>query len=104
MTTNPKKQVQDLLEAIETGESAPVSFIDPNKYIQHNLGAKDGLAGFGELMAQLPKGSARVHTVEYACGSSVAGWKSTPARSTRASSASTAVSRVAFHSSSRPST
>ncbi|WP_146649015.1 nuclear transport factor 2 family protein [Labilithrix luteola] len=66
MTTNQavqKHQVRDLLKAIETGESAPVSVIDPNKYVQHNLGAKDGLAGFGELLAQLPKGSARVNTV-----------------------------------------
>jgi predicted SnoaL-like aldol condensation-catalyzing enzyme len=66
MTTNQtteKQQVRDLLKAIETGEGGPVAVIDPNKYIQHNLGAKDGLAGFGELLAQLPKGSARVSTV-----------------------------------------
>jgi len=58
-----KNQVRDLLKAIETGESAPVAVIDANKYIQHNLAARDGLAGFGELMAQLPKGSARASTV-----------------------------------------
>ncbi|NUP06061.1 MAG: SnoaL-like domain-containing protein [Polyangiaceae bacterium] len=66
MTTNqtsPKHQARELLEAIETGESGPVAVINPDKYIQHNLGAKDGLAGFGELLAQLPKGSARVNTV-----------------------------------------
>jgi predicted SnoaL-like aldol condensation-catalyzing enzyme len=34
----------------------------PNTYIQHNLGAADGLAGFGALMQQLPKGTARVNT------------------------------------------
>jgi predicted SnoaL-like aldol condensation-catalyzing enzyme len=66
MTTNQtteKQQVRALLKAIETGEGGPVAVIDPNEYIQHNLGAKDGLAGFGELLAQLPKGSARVNTV-----------------------------------------
>jgi predicted SnoaL-like aldol condensation-catalyzing enzyme len=57
-----KQQVRDLLKSIETGESGPVAVIDPNQYTQHNLAAKDGLAGFGELMAQLPKGSARVST------------------------------------------
>lgn len=59
---NQKQRVRDLLKAIETGESSPVSVINPDKYIQHNLAAKDGLAGFGELLAQLPKGSARVST------------------------------------------
>jgi predicted SnoaL-like aldol condensation-catalyzing enzyme len=58
-----KQQVFDLLKSIESGESGPVGYINPNKYIQHNLGAKDGLQGFGELMAQLPPNSARVNTV-----------------------------------------
>jgi predicted SnoaL-like aldol condensation-catalyzing enzyme len=55
-----KKLVRDLLESIETGASGPVAVIDPNHYTQHNLAARDGLQGFGELLAQLPKGSARV--------------------------------------------
>ena len=58
-----KQQVIDLLKSIETGDTAPVGFINPDKYIQHNLAAKDGLQGFGELMAQLPPNSARVNTV-----------------------------------------
>ena len=65
MTTNQTsrhEQVRSLLKSIETGDKGPVSLINPDKYIQHNLAAKDGLAGFGELMAQLPKGSARVNT------------------------------------------
>ncbi len=61
--TTQKKQVIALLKAIETGESAPVAVINPNKYIQHNLGAADGLAGFGALLQALPKGSATVNTV-----------------------------------------
>ena len=59
---SPKQQVFDLLKSIETGDNAPVGNINPNKYIQHNLGAKDGLQGFGELLAQLPPNSARVNT------------------------------------------
>jgi len=61
--SEPKQQVRDLLKSIETGDSAPVGVINADKYIQHNASAKDGLAGFGELMSQLPKGSARVNTV-----------------------------------------
>src|SRR5215212_1320174 len=58
-----KQQVVALLKSIETGAAEPAGVINPGKYIQHNLAAEDGLAGFGKLMAQLPKGSARVHTV-----------------------------------------
>lgn len=62
-TMNQKEQVVALLKSIETGESAPVAVINPKKYIQHNPSIKDGLAGFGEALAALPAGSARVHTV-----------------------------------------
>jgi predicted SnoaL-like aldol condensation-catalyzing enzyme len=57
-----KQQVVDLLKSIETGDPAPVGYINPNKYTQHNLGVADGLAGFGALLAQLPPNSARVNT------------------------------------------
>ncbi|WP_455250123.1 nuclear transport factor 2 family protein [Porphyromonas sp.] len=60
---NKKEQVVALLKSIETGDSAPVAVINPAKYIQHNLGIKDGLAGFGEALSALPAGSARVNTV-----------------------------------------
>ncbi len=62
-TMNQKEQVVALLKSIETGESAPVAVINPEKYIQHNPSIKDGLTGFGEALAALPAGSARVHTV-----------------------------------------
>ena len=58
-----KEQVVELLKAIETGDAEPVNIINPDKYIQHNLGAEDGLAGFGKLLQQLPKGSVKVNTV-----------------------------------------
>ncbi len=57
--STPKQQVHALLTSIETGEHGPVAVINPNKYIQHNLAVADGLAGFGAVMQQLPKGSAR---------------------------------------------
>ncbi len=58
-----KQKVIALLKSIETGSTVPVSYINPSKYIQHNLGAADGLAGFRDLMKQLPPNSAKVHTV-----------------------------------------
>ncbi len=58
-----KERVLTLLKAIETGEGEPVAVINPERYTQHNLGAGDGLAGFGELLGLLPEGSARVNTV-----------------------------------------
>ena len=59
---NNKKQVVELLKAIETGATEPIGIINPN-FIQHNLGAEDGLAGFGKLLQQLPPNSAKVNTV-----------------------------------------
>nr|WP_314650826.1 nuclear transport factor 2 family protein [uncultured Porphyromonas sp.] len=59
---NKKEQVVALLKSIETGDNAPVAVINPAKYIQHNLGIKDGLAGFGEALAALSAGSACVNT------------------------------------------
>lgn len=60
--SNREKVVQ-LLKSIETGDGGPVAYVNPNKYIQHNLAVGDGLAGFGALLQQLPKGSAKVNTV-----------------------------------------
>ncbi len=60
---NKKQQVVALLKAIETGAAEPVGVINAAKYKQHNLAIADGLAGFGAVLAQLPKGSARVNTV-----------------------------------------
>ncbi|MDR6832592.1 MULTISPECIES: nuclear transport factor 2 family protein [unclassified Sphingopyxis] len=58
-----KAQVIELLKSIETGAAEPVAVINPDKYIQHNLGVADGLAGFGQVLAQLPEDSARVSTM-----------------------------------------
>jgi len=60
--TNREKAVE-LLKSLETGDSTPVSYINPEKYIQHNLNAGDGLAGFGELLKQLPEGSVKVNVI-----------------------------------------
>ncbi len=58
-----KEKVVELLKSIENGDSNPVNYINPKKYIQHNLAVGDGLAGFGEVLSMLPKGSAKVEVV-----------------------------------------
>ena len=62
--TNEQK-VYDVLKSIETGAQEPVGYINADKYIQHNLGAEDGLAGFGKLLGQLAEypEAAKVNTV-----------------------------------------
>jgi predicted SnoaL-like aldol condensation-catalyzing enzyme len=62
MSSNQKQQAVDLLKSIESGDPVPVSYINPDKYIQHNLGAADGLAGFKALL-QISKGNAKVNTM-----------------------------------------
>lgn len=63
MNLSNNEKVVALLTSIETGDPKPVSYINPNKYIQHNLNVGDGLTGFGEVMKQLPQGSARARVV-----------------------------------------
>jgi predicted SnoaL-like aldol condensation-catalyzing enzyme len=64
MSENSRKQlVAYLLKSLETGEKDPMGVINTEKYIQHNLSAKDGLQGLRELLVQLPPNSVRVNTV-----------------------------------------
>ncbi len=53
MLEGEKRKVYEVMKAIETGATEPVTYIDPVHYKQHNLGAGDGLEGFGELMKAL---------------------------------------------------
>ncbi len=54
MSLTKKEKVVALLNSFNTGDQTPISYINPEKYIQHNLTAPDGLAGFGELMKNAP--------------------------------------------------
>ena len=58
-----KQKVVDILKSIETGATEPVSYINPDKYIQHNLTIEDGLEGFGAVLDMLPPNTAKVNTV-----------------------------------------
>ncbi len=57
-----KTKAAALLKSIETGDPEAGSAIDADRYRQHNLGVADGVAGFAEVLAALPEGSARVDT------------------------------------------
>lgn len=63
MEKSNRDKAVELLKSIETGDAHAAGYINPGKYIQHNLAAADGLAGFTGLMAQLPPHSAKVKTV-----------------------------------------
>jgi len=58
-TVSNKDKAIQLISAIETGDPAPIAYINPEQYIQHNLAIGDGLAGFAEVMQMLPADSAK---------------------------------------------
>lgn len=55
MELSNKEKATALLLSLETGDQTPISYINPNKYIQHNLAVGDGLAGFGEVIKHAPE-------------------------------------------------
>jgi predicted SnoaL-like aldol condensation-catalyzing enzyme len=58
-----KQQVVELLKGLESGQAPHLGHINPDKYIQHNLAAKDGLGGLEEFLGQVPPNTIRVNTV-----------------------------------------
>ena len=51
--TNKEKAVA-LIESLQTGAQEPIGYINPSKYIQHNLAVGNGLEGFGEVVKNAP--------------------------------------------------
>ena len=62
-TMTNKEKVVALLESLETGAMEPVSYINPEKYIQHNLAVADGLEGFGAVLQNKPPGGFKAKVV-----------------------------------------
>jgi len=58
-----KEKVVALLNSFNTGDQVPLSYINPEKYIQHNLGVGDGLAGFGQVMQHAPPGGFKANVI-----------------------------------------
>ncbi|MEM7574039.1 MAG: nuclear transport factor 2 family protein [Bacteroidota bacterium] len=63
MELSNKEKAIALIESLETGDMEPVSYINPEKYIQHNLAVADGLEGFGAVMANQPAGGFKAKVV-----------------------------------------
>lgn len=62
-TLSNREKAVALLESLETGDHEPISYVNPEKYIQHNLSVGDGLAGFGEVMKNAPEGGFKAKVI-----------------------------------------
>src|SRR5580700_5763375 len=78
MTPSRKQQVIDLLKSLETKDPVPLAYVNPNKYIQHNLQVGPGPAGVAALIKNMPP-DASVNTIRV-LKSSPAGPESRSAR------------------------
>lgn len=58
-----KEKVVALLNSFNTGDQTPISYINPNKYIQHNLDVGDGLEGFGAVLQNAPEGGFKAEVI-----------------------------------------
>lgn len=63
MELSNKEKAVALIESLETGAQEPVSYINPQTYIQHNLAVGDGLEGFGAVMANAPEGGFKAKVI-----------------------------------------
>lgn len=63
MELSNKEKVVALLNSFNTGDQTPVSYINPEKYVQHNLAVGDGLAGFGDIMKSAPEGGFKANVI-----------------------------------------
>lgn len=63
MELSNKEKAVALIESLENGDHTPVSYINPNKYIQHNLAVADGLEGFGTVLAHAPEGGFKAKVI-----------------------------------------
>lgn len=63
MKISNKEKAVALLNSFNTGDKAPISYINPKKYIQHNLAVGDGLEGFGEVMKHAPEGGFKANVI-----------------------------------------
>lgn len=63
MELTNKEKVVALLNSFNTGDQTPITYINPEKYIQHNLAVGEGLAGFGEVMKHAPEGGFKAKVV-----------------------------------------
>ncbi|MEM8764637.1 MAG: hypothetical protein AAGD88_12535 [Bacteroidota bacterium] len=58
-----KEKAIAVLTSLETGDQIAIGYINPQKYIQHNLAVTDGLEGFGAVMQNAPEGGFKAKVV-----------------------------------------
>jgi predicted SnoaL-like aldol condensation-catalyzing enzyme len=58
-----KARICALLKSIETGDPAPIAFVNQQQYIQHNPQTQEGSEGLEELFKRLSQTSPRVNIV-----------------------------------------
>ena len=63
MELSIKDKAVAVIESLETGAKEPIAYINPTKYIQHNLAVGDGLEGFGAVLANAPAGGFKAKVV-----------------------------------------
>lgn len=63
MELSNKEKAIALIESIENGAQEPTGYINPTKYIQHNLSIADGLAGIGAVLSKPPEGGFKAKVV-----------------------------------------
>lgn len=63
MELSKKDKAVALLNSLNTGDQTPISYINPEKYIQHNLDVGDGLAGFGAVVSNPPEGGFKANVI-----------------------------------------
>lgn len=63
MHLSNKEKAIALIESLQTGSPEPIGYINPEKYIQHNLAVGDGLAGFGAVVANAPAGGFKAEVI-----------------------------------------
>ena len=63
MELNRKQKIVNLLNSLESGDTAPIAYFNQEKYTQHNLSIADGFAGFGELLKNKPEQGFKVNVV-----------------------------------------
>ena len=63
MELSKKEKAVALLNSFNTGDQTPISYINSEKYTQHNLAVGDGLAGFGKVMKNAPEGGFKANVI-----------------------------------------
>ena len=63
MELSNKEKAIALIESLQTGDPTPVGYINPQKYIQHNLAVEDGLEGFGKVVSNAPEGGFKAKVI-----------------------------------------